>query len=118
MIRCYSSQPPHTIATIHPQSTFYTLSCQALAVLHHVTATYLSLSLVSFTGTEANEQMYRVQGHLQSPATTKPIFISNRVSSLLDMQVKRQPSRSSVSDADPDEICLFYVRKGCSFKGP
>ncbi|XP_058242989.1 protein mono-ADP-ribosyltransferase PARP12-like isoform X2 [Hemibagrus wyckioides] len=33
-----------------------------------------------------------------------------------DMQVKRQPSRSSVSDADPDEICLFYVRKGCSFK--
>ncbi|KAK3570491.1 hypothetical protein QTP86_020072 [Hemibagrus guttatus] len=33
-----------------------------------------------------------------------------------DMQVKRQHSRSSVSDADPDEICLFYVRKGCSFK--
>ncbi|XP_060734066.1 protein mono-ADP-ribosyltransferase PARP12-like [Tachysurus vachellii] len=33
-----------------------------------------------------------------------------------DTQVKRQHSSSSVSEADRNEICLFFVRKGCSFK--
>ncbi|XP_041113997.1 protein mono-ADP-ribosyltransferase PARP12-like isoform X2 [Polyodon spathula] len=28
----------------------------------------------------------------------------------------REPSVSSISDVDSDEICLFYVRKHCSFK--
>ncbi|KAM9481049.1 protein mono-ADP-ribosyltransferase PARP12-like [Clarias gariepinus] len=39
-----------------------------------------------------------------------------RVSSSSDKQVTRQHSSSSVSEADRNEICLFFVRKGCSFK--
>ncbi|XP_053478764.1 protein mono-ADP-ribosyltransferase PARP12-like [Ictalurus furcatus] len=35
---------------------------------------------------------------------------------IFDKQVKRQHSSSSVSEADRNEICLYFVRKGCSFK--
>ncbi|KAI4903310.1 hypothetical protein NFI96_031847 [Prochilodus magdalenae] len=34
----------------------------------------------------------------------------------VDKQCIRQRSSSSVSEADSNEICLFFVRKGCSFK--
>lgn len=77
--------------------------------------TYLSLSYVTLTGVKAMEDKED-----KVTCSTKQHFhllVSNSFSSLLDKQVKRQHSSSSVSEAERNEICLFFVRKGCSFKG-